>query len=69
MMPGHMECCLKPVLERLKRELKAPRLSLHVDYLPPATPCGIANMDRHLTRAEGERATALARDSGIELVE
>lgn len=69
LMPGHLECCFKPALERLKRELRAPRLSLRIEYMPPARLCGIGQMDRYLTRRECEEALALARDSGIELVE
>jgi uncharacterized Fe-S radical SAM superfamily protein PflX len=68
-MPGHTDCCLRPVLTWMRRTLKRPRLSLRGDYLPPeggarpGTPAG------YTTREEYGKARVLARAMGMEIVE
>ena len=36
LMPGHIECCLKPILHWLATEAPDVKLSLRGDYIPPA---------------------------------
>ena len=35
-MPGHFDCCLKPTLDWLAKEIPDVKVSLRTDYVPPA---------------------------------
>ncbi len=35
-LPGHEDCCLKPLLQRLADEMPGVKLSLRGNYVPPA---------------------------------
>lgn len=65
-MPGHLECCLKPTLNWLKKELPSIRLSLRTNYIPPAesthAPAG------YLEEDEASKAFVLAKESGLKLI-
>jgi putative pyruvate formate lyase activating enzyme len=65
-LPGHFECCARPIFEWVATHLDAP---VHVmcNYVPPA---GGAEDDlgRFLTDAEIKEALACARDLGLDLI-
>lgn len=65
-LPGHFECCARPVLEWAAAHLDAP---VHVmcNYVPPAG-CAEGDLGRFLTDAEIEEALACARDLGLDLI-
>ena len=65
-LPGHFECCARPVLEWAAAHLDAP---VHVmcNYVPPAGGAG-GDLGRFLTDAEIEEALACARDLGLNLI-
>jgi putative pyruvate formate lyase activating enzyme len=69
LMPGHFDCCLRPVLEWLRRTLRAPRLSLRGDYLPPETARAPEVPSGYVSHEEYARALALARATGVELIQ
>jgi putative pyruvate formate lyase activating enzyme len=66
-LPGHLDCCTRPALEWLARELPSARLSLKTDYLVMPDARGDARLGRFLTDAEVREATALARELGVPL--
>ena len=68
LLPGHFECCFRPILKWLKASLRAPRLSLRGDYMPPEQRSG-GPMDRYVTCEELRQAAETARRMDIELVE
>jgi len=68
-LPGHFDCCLRPVLRMIRSELRAPRLALHGEYIPPRCSPQDPRLARDLPAEEFQRAVDLARDMDIELVE
>ncbi len=66
-LPGHLDCCTRPALEWLARELPSARLSLKTDYLVMPDARRDARLGRFLADAEVRQAAALARDFGIPL--
>lgn len=67
MLPGHRDCCLRPTLRWLAREIPNVKLSLRTDYVPPAVagsaPTGYA-AQQDIISARNE-----ARDLGLRLIE
>jgi putative pyruvate formate lyase activating enzyme len=66
-LPGHWECCLRPTLEWLAREVPDVGVSLRANYVPPAgdgpAPKGYSVMP------EQERALRIAGELALHLVE
>lgn len=66
-LPGHLECCCRPVLEWAMRELPLVKVSLRLDYMPPADkgdcPAGT------LSGEERARAVEMAKDFGLNLIQ
>jgi putative pyruvate formate lyase activating enzyme len=65
-MPGHSQCCLKPILEWLADKLPDVKLSLLDNYIPPvqvaSAPAG------YLTQKEMQTAVGLAESMGLNLI-
>ena len=65
-MPGHSQCCLKPILEWLADKLPGVKLSLRDNYVPPvqvaSSPAG------YLTQKEMQTAVGLAESMGLNLI-
>ena len=68
LVPGHFDCCFKPILEWVEVSLKAPRLALKGEYMPPRPPNGRAPQ-QYVAPEELKRARDAARRMSIELVE
>jgi len=66
-LPGHMECCTKPVLQWLAAELPRVKVSLRMNYVPPIE--GAFAPKQYLTSHEAEAAVCLARDMGLHLIQ
>ena len=65
-LPGHLECCLTPTLNWLRKELPEVRLNLRTNYIPPAEP---ANAPAgYLGADEASEAFAIAEDLGLTLI-
>lgn len=66
-LPGHADCCLRPTLRWLAREIPHVKLSLRTNYVPPAgagpAPGG------YLLPEEAEAARNEAQDLGLRLME
>ena len=65
-LPGHTECCLKPVLSWLAEEIPTVEVSLRGNYFPPAdaTKAPVS----YLSRDEFQNAMQLARQLRLNLV-
>lgn len=63
-MPGHFECCTRPVLEWMARNLPGARVSLKTGYLPPADLKSVKE-GRFLSAPDAHRARHLAADLGL----
>ena len=65
-LPGHGDCCLKPILTWLKTEIPNVKLSLRDNYVPPvqyrSAPC------KYLEPEEMRSAQGLAKIMGLKLV-
>ena len=65
-MPGHSQCCLKPILTWLADKLPDVKLSLRDNYVPPvqvaSAPSG------YLTQEEMQKAVGLAESMGLNLI-
>ncbi len=65
LMPGHLDCCLRPVAEWMAQNLPTTRFQLMTGYVP----CWKAGYDRSVgrvnTRNEVERAIACLRELGL----
>jgi len=66
-LPGHTDCCLRPTLRWLAREIPNGKLSLRTNYVPPAV-AGPAPGD-YLLPEEAAAARNEARDLGLRLIE
>ncbi|MCX7934808.1 MAG: radical SAM protein [Planctomycetota bacterium] len=64
-LPGHVACCTRPVLEFLAQAAPAVRLSLKLDYLVMPASRGDARLGRFLSDAERDEARRLASDLGL----
>lgn len=66
-LPGHTDCCLRPTLRWLAKEIPGVKLSLRTNYVPPAA-AGPAPGD-YPSPQEIIAATNEARDLGLRLIE
>ena len=69
LLPGHGECCLRPILAWLKQRLPQVPLSIRDGYLPRWRAGRHRELARPLTPDEGPRAWQLAVDYGLNLVD
>jgi putative pyruvate formate lyase activating enzyme len=65
-LPGHTECCLKPILHWLAEELPTVELSLRGDYFPPANANSAPR--GYLSRNEFQNALQLAEQFRLNLL-
>jgi len=66
-LPGHTDCCLRPTLRWLAREIPNAKVSLRTNYVPPAV-AGPVPGD-YLLPEEAAAARNEARDLGLRLIE
>ena len=65
-MPGHVECCLKPILEWLRADLPGAKLSLRDNYVPPVESRYAAK--EYLNGNELRSAVEMAESMGLNLI-
>jgi putative pyruvate formate lyase activating enzyme len=65
-LPGHAECCLKPILLWLAQELPGVEVSLRDNYFPPANP--MVSPAGYLGKDEFQNAMQLAGQLRLNLV-
>jgi putative pyruvate formate lyase activating enzyme len=65
-LPGHGDCCLKPILSWLRTEVPNVKLSLRGNYVPPVH--GLSAPREYLEPEEMRGAEGLAKSMGLKLV-
>ena len=66
-LPGHLDCCLRPTLEWIAKQAPDVKVSLRGDYVPPAE--GDAAPLSYLGPGERDRALRMAGDLGLHVIE
>jgi putative pyruvate formate lyase activating enzyme len=69
LMPGHLDCCWRPVAEWLRDELPGVKVSLRTGYWPIAHATRHSELRRTLSTTESARAAEIARANELNLVE
>ncbi len=65
-LPGHLECCVKPILNWISKNLGTwIRVNVMFQYRPEWRAHEIPELRRRLTRSEMERAIQLAKEAGL----
>ncbi|MBU6998969.1 MAG: radical SAM protein [Theionarchaea archaeon] len=67
-LPGHLECCTRPVLQWISENLKSPAVNVMFQYHPEYRAMENARIDRYLTYAEKQRVLEIAQEFTITLV-
>jgi putative pyruvate formate lyase activating enzyme len=66
LLPGHAECCLRPTLQWVAAEIPDAKVSLRMDYVPPAE--AVSAPEDYLTSPETNAAVDRARELGLKLI-
>lgn len=69
LLPGHLDCCVRPILEWLSVHLPEVKVSLRDGYLPHWQSGQYLEIGRPLERGAASRARELACKSGLRLIE
>ena len=64
-MPGHIDCCLRPVARWVAERMPEAAFTLMTGYVPAYRAGACAGLDRVLTREECERAEGIVREHGL----
>jgi putative pyruvate formate lyase activating enzyme len=67
LLPGHSECCLKPILDWLAKELPDVRISLRGDYIPPVP--AVEAPAEYVEQEQLQAAVEMAEDVGLSVVQ
>jgi putative pyruvate formate lyase activating enzyme len=68
LLPGHFDCCYRPIVNWIRANLPEVKFSLRDGYLPRWQANRHVDLSRPLDRGEGERAREIARTAGLRLV-
>jgi putative pyruvate formate lyase activating enzyme len=68
LMPGHLECCWRPVAEWLAAELPGVKVSLRAGFWPAWQAARHPELRRTLPQLESDLAFSLARELGLNLI-
>jgi len=68
LMPGHLDCCWRPVAEWLAAHLPGVKVNLRSSFWPAWQAARHAELRRTVSGLEGARAVALAREFGLNLI-
>ena len=66
LMPGHVECCWRPVAEWLAENLPGVKVNLRAGFWPAWHAARHEELRRHLPQPENDFAFGLAQEFGIE---
>jgi len=66
-LPGHVECCTKRIVEWVRDNIPNARFNLMFQYHPEFNADSHPVLCRYLTQEERERATELVREAGLDL--
>ncbi len=67
LLPGHVECCLKPTLQWVAAEIPDAKVSLRMNYVPPAETTSVPK--DYLKRPEANAAVEYAQALGLTLIQ
>lgn len=68
LLPGHFECCYRPIVEWLARQMPSAKFSLRDGYLPRWQASRLPELSTPLSVGESERARQLAIDRGLNVI-
>ena len=68
LLPGHLECCYRPIVDWMCRHLPAVPLRIMAGYLPRWQAAGYLELASPLGREVGAQAVALAREKGLNVI-
>ena len=68
LLPGHLECCYRPIVDWMCRHLPAVPLRIMTGYLPRWQAAGYQELASPLGREVGAQAVALAREKGLNVI-
>ncbi|HTU23901.1 MAG TPA: radical SAM protein [Pirellulales bacterium] len=69
LLPGHFDCCFRPIVDWLTEHLPRVRFSLRDGFLPRWQARRHAELSRTLTGTEATRARQFALEAGLNLIE
>jgi putative pyruvate formate lyase activating enzyme len=65
-LPGHVECCTRPIIEWTKKNIPNVRFNLMFQYSPNYRAHEFPRINRVLTKEECEKAVDILKKSGLE---
>jgi len=68
LMPGHVECCWQPAAEWLAENLPGVKVNLRAGFWPAWHAARHAELQRTVSKPEGDRALALAQEFNLNLI-
>jgi putative pyruvate formate lyase activating enzyme len=68
LLPGHFDCCYRPVVEWMRRHLPGAKFSIRDGFLPGGHSGLRAELSRPLPAKVGRQARALARASALNVI-
>jgi putative pyruvate formate lyase activating enzyme len=68
LLPGHEECCYRPIVDWMAQNLPKTPFSLRDGYLPSWRARSLPQLDRPLEKDAGARARKTALDAHLELI-
>lgn len=68
LLPGHFECCYRPIVDWMCRHLPAVPLRIMTGYLPRWRAACRQELASTLGREAGDRAIAFAREKGLNVI-
>jgi putative pyruvate formate lyase activating enzyme len=69
LLPGHVECCLRPIIDWMRAEMPGVPFSLRDGYLPSWRARQFVEISHPLGRADVRRARELAASGGLNLIQ
>jgi putative pyruvate formate lyase activating enzyme len=69
LLPGHFDCCYRPIVDWLAAHLPSIKFSIRDGYLPRWRAGRYVELNRVLSPGEGDRARELALATGLGIVE
>ncbi|MFH1722579.1 MAG: radical SAM protein [Candidatus Altiarchaeota archaeon] len=66
-LPGHFECCTKPILDWISKNLSHPRVNVMSQYHPDYKSMQIIGLDQKLSKEEYRQAKNYAEELGLSL--
>ncbi|MCQ6961705.1 radical SAM protein [Methanolobus chelungpuianus] len=64
-LPGHLDCCTRKVVDWTSRNIPETRFNLMFQYRPEYLACRYPGIDRCLSRQETEKAIAMVKEAGL----